>query len=87
MYMNSPLLSDSYFFVLGRADFRTRIALQVVLDYLTINAVSPLQAALVQTEDPLCNDVGYMVLENKEIVSIIQCSNVPTQRLQEVIPR
>lgn len=63
------------------SDFFTRIALAVLWKYLTESAVSPLQAAFVETEDALCGHVSAYSNEQVELVQFCCFSNVPLPKL------
>ncbi|CAL1295066.1 unnamed protein product [Larinioides sclopetarius] len=65
-------------------DYSQLISIQILMDYLTDTSVSPLNRELVETEDPLCNQVDYTVIENFESCIYLHLSNVPVKKLQEV---
>ncbi|GFS72170.1 uncharacterized protein C05D11.1 [Nephila pilipes] len=65
-------------------DYSQLLSIQILMDYLTDTSVSPLNRELVETEDPLCNQVDYTVIENYESCIYVHLSNVPVKKLQEV---
>ncbi|GFX44862.1 uncharacterized protein C05D11.1 [Trichonephila clavipes] len=65
-------------------DYSQLISIQILMDYLTDTSVSPLNRELIETDDPLCNQVDYTVIENYESCIYVHLSNVPVKKLQEV---
>jgi len=68
-------------------DIQQMEAFQLVAKYLTSSQVAPLEAAFVETNDPLATSIGYYSMEYSEPAIAIKFSNVPTNRTQEVIPK
>jgi len=62
-------------------------AYKLALKYLTFTQVSPFEVAFVEIADPLATSVTSDVLEIKEPSLLIQFDNVPTERIDEVIPK
>ena len=59
-------------------------ATMVLMEYLTENSVSPLQAKFVESDDPLASSVGYSLIENKESTVYLTFSNVPKEKIPNV---
>jgi len=57
-------------------DFLTRTAIDVLLTYLTKSAISPLQAALVESEDPVASAVWYDTYSFKRTSMMLHFSGV-----------
>jgi Zn-dependent M16 (insulinase) family peptidase len=62
-------------------------AMKVIMTYLTDSPVATLQQILVECPDPYCSDVGFDFIENSEGCLYITAENVPTEKLDEVVPR
>eukprot|EP00761_Pharyngomonas_kirbyi_P012880 gb/GECH01012907.1/.p1 GENE.gb/GECH01012907.1/~~gb/GECH01012907.1/.p1 ORF type:complete len:1026 (+),score=213.10 gb/GECH01012907.1/:1-3078(+) len=62
-------------------DMETRTALTVLWSYLADSAVSPLQKAFVERDDPYCGRVSVGELEHSRIVPLLHFSGVRTERL------
>ena len=58
-----------------------------LLEYLTYYSESPLKAAFVESEDPLCSMVGFENYDYNQPAYVLYFSSVPTNRTREVIPR
>lgn len=59
-------------------------ALDVLGQYLSHTAISPLQAALVELEEPLCTDIEFYVSDRLRSVISLSLSSVPTELLADV---
>ena len=62
-------------------------AMKVIMTYLTDSPVATLQQILVECPDPYCSDVSFDFIENLEGCLYITAENVPTEKLDEIIPR
>jgi hypothetical protein len=62
-------------------------AMKVVMTYLTHSPVATLQQVLVECPEPYCSDVDFHFIENSQGCLYITAENVPTEELDEVIPR
>ncbi|ELU05156.1 hypothetical protein CAPTEDRAFT_140557 [Capitella teleta] len=56
-------------------------ALNILLEYLTDSAISPLQRDFVEIADPFCTAVKYSIIENSETCVSISFVNVPKGKL------
>ena len=61
--------------------------MKVIMTYLTDSPVATLQQILVECADPYCSDVSFDFIENSESCLYITAENVPTEKLDEIIPR
>ena len=59
----------------------------LLMEYLTSSKVSPLIAAFVETEDPLCYDVWFDLFMYSQPAYYLTFAKVPANRTGEVIPR
>jgi Zn-dependent M16 (insulinase) family peptidase len=67
------------------ANFDEAAAVSILSNYLCRSPISPLQVAFVETQDdPLCNDVSFMMLPQVEYMYGFQFDNVGYERLEEV---
>ncbi len=67
------------------ANFDEAAALSILSSYLCRSPISPLQVAFVETQDdPLCNDVSFMMLAQVEYMYGFQFDNVGYERLEDV---
>ena len=62
-------------------------AYKILMTYLTSSKESPLRAAFVETEDPLCYSVDYRSFKYSHPAYYLSFSKVPANRTGEVIPR
>ncbi|XP_028410939.1 uncharacterized protein C05D11.1-like [Dendronephthya gigantea] len=62
-------------------------AIKVIMTYLTDSPVATLQQILVECPEPYCSDVSFDFIENSEGCLYITAENVPTEKLDDVIPR
>eukprot|EP00871_Galdieria_phlegrea_P003234 jgi/Galph1/3911/GphlegSOOS_G2559.1 len=60
-------------------------AIEVLHSYLTGGASSPLQAALVDCEEPLCSAIHYSLLENKETAHIFVAEDTAPETFGDVL--
>lgn len=68
-------------------DFLTEKAIDILNSYLTDSAISPLQKALVEIEDPYATDLGFDISDQLTTVLNLGLSSVPTEKLNEVAPK
>lgn len=68
-------------------DVNTRTALTLLWAYLTETAVSPLQAAFVECEDPVCSDVSMFSLSHSVTANILCFSGVAMAKIDSVLDR
>lgn len=66
-------------------DVRTGLALIVVMEYLTESSISPFTAAFVESDDPLASSVDYGLDEQIEHKVVVYFSDVPLNKLGEVL--
>ncbi|XP_033118146.1 uncharacterized protein C05D11.1-like [Anneissia japonica] len=59
-------------------------ALNVILEYLTDTAVSPLQREFVEIKDPYCSKVRKSIIENSEACFYIKFDNTPVGKLDQI---
>ena len=62
-------------------------AYKLVMKYLTVTQVSPLEVAFVENNDPLATSVSSETLEVREPSILMEFENVPVDRLDEVVPK
>jgi Zn-dependent M16 (insulinase) family peptidase len=68
--------------------FDEAAAVSILSNYLCRSPISPLQVAFVETQDdPLCNDVSFVMLAQVEYMYGFQFDNVAYERLDEVHAR
>ncbi|KAK6746301.1 hypothetical protein RB195_012423 [Necator americanus] len=65
-------------------NFKEKVALDVLFDYMSNTPVSPLQREFVLTDKPLASQVGFQVSEQTTCVIQLTFSGVPTERLDDV---
>lgn len=58
-------------------------ALDILGQYLTHSAISPLQAELVEIDDPLCTDIEFYTSDRLKSVISVNLASVPVEFLQE----
>jgi Zn-dependent M16 (insulinase) family peptidase len=68
-------------------DVMTRVAIEVMNDYLSESGISPLQEALVELDDPYCNEVSFSQMDFRETANLLHIENVPIHRLEKVFDR
>ncbi len=57
------------------------VACEVLWEYLTDSPIAPLQRDFVEVPEPLCNDVGYSVVENTSTLFVVTLDNTPVGNL------
>ena len=62
-------------------------AYKLLMKYLTVTQVSPLEVAFVENGDPLSTGVSSETLEVREPAILMEFENVPVDRIDEVIPK
>ncbi|KAK4531754.1 hypothetical protein CCYA_CCYA09G2611 [Cyanidiococcus yangmingshanensis] len=68
-------------------DLLTRTAIELMNDYLSESGTSPLQEALVELDDPYCNEVTFNQMDFRVTANVLQVENVPLHRLDKVFDR
>lgn len=68
-------------------DIDTRTALALLWSYLTDTAVSPIQAAFVEDEDPYCSDVGVFSMVHSISSSVLCFSGVALDKIDNVLEK
>lgn len=58
-------------------------ALDLVGQYLAHSAISPLQAEMVEIEDPLCTDIEFYTSDRLKSVISVSLASVPVENLEE----
>ncbi|KAK7094598.1 uncharacterized protein C05D11.1-like [Littorina saxatilis] len=62
-------------------------AMNILLDYLSDSAISPLQRDFVEIEEPYCSQVYQFIIENAETCFGFNFQNVDTAHLKEIAPK
>jgi len=68
-------------------DIQILEAFELMLEYLISSEVSPFQKEFVESADPLSSSVTYEVLYYREPTLLIDFSNVPIKRIDEILPK
>lgn len=63
------------------SDFLTDKAIDTLNSYLSDSAISPLQKALVEVDEPLATDIGFDTADQTTTVINLNMSSVPTEKL------
>ncbi|KAJ5072464.1 presequence protease [Anaeramoeba ignava] len=56
-------------------------AIELLLDYLTETAISPLQSAMIEIEDPFCTEIAAGTFDYSETASMFTFEGVPKSKL------
>ncbi|ESO83908.1 hypothetical protein LOTGIDRAFT_222342 [Lottia gigantea] len=72
-----PLAKDQY----------TMQAIAVLLQYLSLSAISPLEKTFIEIEQPYCSKVGHSIIENTESCIYLTFQNCLTQKSKDIYPK
>lgn len=73
-------------FIVPYNQFEIKLALSILFDYFTANSTSYLQHIFCECSEPYCNSIDYNMTQHKYSVHTIEFDNVPTGRLDEIVP-
>lgn len=65
-------------------DFEASIAIGTLTDYLNDTAVSPLQQAFVEIDDPFCSDIYFYFIENSASCMYFMFDSIPKNKLNAI---
>eukprot|EP00741_Cyanophora_paradoxa_P002772 tig00000630_g2692.t1 len=65
------------------AAFEERMAVEVLWEYLTDSAVSPLRKALTELEEPLASEVDYGTLVHSPTATYVVAEGVPVEKMED----
>lgn len=68
-------------------EFKTTIALSLLIEYLNDTAASPLQQAFVERQDPYCSSIEFCLIENSESCMYLSFAGVKKEKLSLVKDR
>jgi Zn-dependent M16 (insulinase) family peptidase len=68
----------------GALDFIGDVSLEVLGEYLTESAVSPLYAEFVEIEEPLCTDITFHASNQDPSILTVYLSSVPAANLHSI---
>jgi len=67
------------------SDFLTDKAIDILNSYLSDSAISPLQKALVEIDEPYATDIGFDTSDQTTTVINLNMSSVPVEKLDKVV--
>lgn len=68
-------------------DFQSSISISILFSYLNESAVSPLQQAFVELEDPYCCDISLNIIENSISCMYLCFVSIPKEKFNLIQPR